>query len=599
MLYPRSNEARTVLDLNGIWDFQLDDGHAFEQGWWKQDLPAPEKVSVPASYNDQFCDVKVRDHCGWAFYQRAFELPDILRTQRIVLRFGSVTHKAKVYLNGECLGEHEGGFLPFEFEIGARLRPGKNRLTVAVDNTVDYSTLPIGNEAGAAFFGSDLPDIPAVNATRQAPHNAPNFDFFNYAGIHRPVKIYTTPSVYIEDIVVIPVCEQGKWKVRYRVTGSAKDEKVAKVSVLDKKGDVVDETTGNEGEIAIANPHLWQPGQGYLYRLRVVYGEDVYEEKFGLRTVRVEKTSFLINEKPFYFKGFGKHEDTETHGRGLDEAWNVKDLNLLKAVNANSFRTSHYPYAEEMLDLCDEEGIVVIDETSAVGLNFLWNDPLGWSKFRTQEHHRQVIRDLIARDKNHPCVVLWSIANEPDTEKQPEQARDYFAPLYALAHECDPQNRPVSLVICQNDYTRDLCAPMMDIVLANRYYGWYVFGGDLDAARRAMQKEMEYWKSLEKPFMLCEYGADTVAGIHNMAPNMFSEEYQVECLKTINDVLDACPFVVGEHVWNFADFATIQGTLRVDGNKKGAFTRDRRPKLSAHYLKARWREIPDFDYKQV
>lgn len=259
----------------------------------------------------------------------------------------------------------------------------------------------------------------------------------------------------------------------------------------------------------------------------------------------------------------------------MDEALNVKDLSLMKWLGANSFRAAHYPYVEEMLNLCDRLGIVVIDETPAVGLDFGWDDE-GYAKFRTKEHHEQVIRDLIARDKNHPCVAVWSIANESDTEKQPQAAHDYFMPLYHLAHECDPEDRPVTLVICQNDYTRDITAPEMDLICANRYYGWYVFGGDLEAAEHAMREEMQYWKKLGKPWMITEYGADTVAGIHMATPNMFSEEYQVEYYKMMNRVLDECDFVVGEHTWNFADFATIQGTLRVDGNKKGMFTRQRR-----------------------
>ncbi len=597
MLYPKSNEARSVLSLDGIWNFQLDDGQAEAEHWEEKGLPEAELVSVPASYNDQLVSEKARDHYGWAYYQREFEVPEALKQDRIVLRFGSVTHQAKVWLNGKLIAEHKGGFLPFEIEINDLLREGRNLLTVACDNRVNYGTLPIGNEVGAAFFGSDLPDIPAVHQTKVKPHNAPNFDFFNYAGIHRPVKLYTTPHDFIEDVTLVPLCEDGRWYVDYQVkTAGTQSGLPIHIDILDEEGQIAAFADGKAGRIEIEHPHLWQPGAGYLYTAKVTYGKDLVEETFGLRTIRIEGTRFLINEKPFYFKGCGKHEDSEVNGRGYQEAMNVKDLNLMKWLNANSFRTSHYPYAEEMLDLCDRMGIVVIDETSAVGLNFGWNDK-GWKKFRTHEHHEQVIRDLIARDKNHPCVAIWSIANEPDTEKQPEEARNYFMPLYELAHACDPQNRPVSLVICQNDYTRDITAPEMDIILANRYYGWYVFSGDLDAAKQAMQHEMEYWKKLGKPWMICEYGADTVAGIHNAVPNMFSEEYQVEYYKTLNEVLDSCDFVVGEHTWNFADFATIQGTLRVDGNKKGLFTRQRRPKLAAHYFRNRWKNIPDFDYK--
>lgn len=584
-----------ILDLSGIWDFKLDNGHGFEENWMERELEAPVKVAVPASYNDQIEGVEMRDHYGWAFYQRKIVVPKTLSDQRIVLRFGSVTHSARVYLNGKEICSHKGGFLPFETELNDVLKEGENLLCVAVDNRVNYSTLPIGNEIGAAFFGADLPDIPSVNETRQRPHNAPNFDFFNYAGIHRPVKIYTTPKEYVKDIVLVPEIQGNDASVSYKITCVGEGE--PSVAIYDEDGKEVASGEGREGTLLIKDAKLWWPGNAYLYSAKVTFKEDSYTEDFGVRSVEVKGAKFLINGKPFFFKGFGKHEDTEVRGKGLDEAYNVKDLSLMNWMHANSFRTSHYPYAEEMLNLCDREGIVVIDETTAVGLNFGWNDE-GYAKFHTKEHHEDVIRDLIARDKNHPCVVLWSLANEPDTEKQPQAAYDYFYPLYELAHECDPQNRPVSLVCCQNDYTRDLVAPAMDIVMVNRYYGWYVFSGDLEAGREALEIEMKYWEKIGKPWIITEYGADTVAGIHRATPNMFSEEYQVEYYKTMNSVFDKCDFVVGEHPWNFADFATIQGTLRVDGNKKGLFTRDRRPKLAAHYFKQRWGEIPDFDYKK-
>ena len=154
-----------------------------------------------------------------------------------------------------------------------------------------------------------------------------------------------------------------------------------------------------------------------------------------MRTIAVKDGKFLINRSPFYFKGFGKHEDFPIHGRGLDEVVMVKDLNLLKWIGANSFRTSHYPYSEELMRLADREGFVVIDEVPAVGLhlNFMAMLNAGgrkhntWKELGTKEQHVQVIRELIARDKNHPCVVMWSIANESASEE--EGAHDYFQPL--------------------------------------------------------------------------------------------------------------------------------------------------------------------------
>lgn len=595
MLYPILNEARTLLDLSGIWQFQLDDGTGFAQEWMKKPLPDPELLAVPASYNDQKEKTEYRDHYGWAFYQKEFEIPRTILQERIVLRFGSVTHAAKVYLNGEEICTHKGGFLPFEVEIHDKVQPGKNMLCVAVDNRVDYSTLPVGNEGGTAFFGRELPDIESVRHMKVPPMNRPNFDFFNYSGIHRPVKIYTTPKDYIQDVTFVPDLDGKDGMVRYEV--ECVGEGSIQIQIFDEEGVQVAQADDARGEIRIPDAHLWEPLNAYLYRAEITFGEDHYTQKFGVRTVKVEGTRFLINGKPFYFKGYGKHEDTAVRGKGLDEALNVKDISLMKWMHANSFRTSHYPYSEEMMNLCDEEGIVVIDEVPAVGLNFGWDDEKGYGKFRTKEHHRDVIRDMIDRDKNHPCVVMWSIANEPDTEKQPQAAYDYFKPLYDLAHACDPQNRPVTLVICENDYVRDIVAPAMDVVCFNRYYGWYVYGGDLKISKKAFDYEMEYWAKLGKPVMITEYGADTVAGLHSAVPNMFTEEYQMEYYKTINSVLDACPFVIGEQLWNFADFATIQGVMRVDGNKKGVLTRDRRPKLAAHYFKDRWSKIPDFAYK--
>lgn len=596
MLYPILNEARTLLDLSGIWKFRLDDGNGFAQEWMKKPLPDPELLAVPASYNDQKEKTEYRDHYGWAFYQKEFEIPRTILQERIILRFGSVTHAAKVWLNGEEICTHKGGFLPFEAEIQDKVQPGKNMLCVAVDNRVDYSTLPVGNEEGTAFFGRELPNIGSVRHMQLPPMNRPNFDFFNYSGIHRPVKIYTTPKDYIKDVTFVPNLDGKDGIVRYEVecvgAGSVQ------IQIFDEEGAQVAQADDARGELRIPDAHLWEPLNAYLYRAEITFGEDHYTQKFGVRTVKVEGARFLINGKPFYFKGYGKHEDTAVRGKGLDEALNVKDISLMKWMHANSFRTSHYPYSEEMMNLCDEEGIVVIDEVPAVGLNFGWDDKKGYGKFRTKEHHRDVIRDMIDRDKNHPCVVMWSIANEPDTEKQPQAAYEYFKPLYDLAHACDPQNRPVTLVICENDYVRDLVAPAMDVVCFNRYYGWYVYGGDLKISKKAFDYEMEYWAKLGKPVMITEYGADTVAGLHSAVPNMFTEEYQMEYYKTINSVLDACPFVVGEQLWNFADFATIQGIMRVDGNKKGVLTRDRRPKLAAHYFKDRWSKIPDFAYKK-
>lgn len=428
MLYPEQNEARLKLSMDGTWEFALGscEENQFDPA---KPLPDAQPIAVPASYNDQNDQTTaLRRHYGWAWYQRKFTLPAFCAGQRVVLRFGSVTHTAKVWLNGQLIAQHKGGFTPFEADVTALLHPGETvLLTVACDNRVNHSTLPVGNEDGQlAFFGSDNAGIPSVEAAKRAaaPQNRPNFDFFNYAGIHRPVVLYTTPKEYIEDVTVVPHTD-GRVDYRIQTVGTAP----VAVTVLEADGKAVASAEGAAGTLTIPEVQLWEPKPGvpYLYTLHITCGADVYDQTFGVRSVEVRGTQVLLNGKPLYFKGFCKHEDFTAHGRGFDPVLNVKDVNLIHWANANAVRTSHYPYAEEFYDLCDREGILVMDETPAVGIGggAVLNP---YKEYPIAEHHRQVLTEMIRRDKNHPCVVLWSLGNEPDLEHFPQDAYDYWHP---------------------------------------------------------------------------------------------------------------------------------------------------------------------------
>ena len=397
MLYPQHNAARLCVAQSGLWDFCL--SHDLNAGDIDPaaPLPAARPMAVPASYNDQGEDKALRDHYGWAFYQRRITLPALCAGQRAVLRFGAVTHKAKVWLDGALIAEHKGGFLPFEADVTGRLTPGVPALlTVACDNRVDHSTLPVGNEPGQiAFFGSDNAGIPSVEHAKAtaAPQNRPNFDFFNFAGIQRPVWLYTTPAAYIRDITLVP---HNDGRVDYVIDTVGEGE--LSLEVLAPDGAAVASAKGGEGALRVPDPKLWEPWPGTpnLYTLRVSFGADEYAQTFGFREIRVDGVKVLLNGKPVMFT---------------------------------------------------------------------------------------------------------------------------------------------------------------------------------------------------------EYGADTVEGLHDTRAGMFSEEYQAEYFDRINAEIDKRPFFVGELLWNFADFATIQGPMRVGGNRKGVLTRDRRPKMAAHLLRRRWNAIPNFGYK--
>lgn len=603
MLYPILTDSRCVMDLSGTWEFKQDkDSRGFDEQWYRSRLVNSITMPVPASYNDLKEDASLREHYGWVFYQRQVRIPSVFKGQRIMLRMEAVTHKAKVYWNGKLICEHKGGFLPFEVEISDEIRFGENLLTIAADNRIDRTTLPVG---GDCPFGSSEP-------VKNQKQNYPRFDFFNYSGIIRPVKIYTTPKNYIRDITLVPECTKNQGvirsKISYCVALSNPDEDVL-VEFYDREKQLAGSSRGAKGVVHIENPHLWMPGDGYLYDVKITAGDDVYVLPYGIRTVRVDGTRFLINGQSFYFKGYGKHEDTFPNGRGYHPVMNAKDISLMKWQGANSFRTSHYPYSEEMMRLCDREGIVVIDETPAVGVGLKFGGgispycrdmvtfkPYEEGGIGTYEHHREVIRDLIDRDKNYACVVMWSLANEPDSDS--DGSYEYFKPLFELAKSEDPQKRPCTIVCMKGAYWKeDVTVRLSDVICLNRYYGWYDFGGELEEAKQALREELQWWNDLGKPFMITEYGADTVAGLRDTLPVMFTEEYQVAYYRMNHEVFDSFENLIGEQAWNFADFATCQGTGRVQGNKKGIFTRERRPKMIAHDLKDRWLRIPDFGYK--
>ena len=597
MLRPQDTTTRETKRLDGMWGFTADmDAVGRDQCWWRADLPGATRMPVPSSFNDVLVDPRVHDHVGDVWCQRRVFVPRGWAGQRVVLRFDAATHRATAWVGDTEVAEHEGGYTPFEADITGLVPAGQEfRLTVVVNNELTWQSIPPGTV-------EVMPD----GARRQRQYH----DFFNYAGLHRSVWLYSSPGSYVDDVTVVTDVESGTGVVRYTTAVAQQGAGTVQVELRDAEGKTVTTSSGNEGELRVPDPELWQPGRGYLYELQIeVLDDDTVVDRYavpvGIRSVRVDGTRFLINGEPFYFRGFGKHEDLNVHGRGHDDVAMVHDFSLLSWIGANSLRTSHYPYAEEVLDQADRQGIVVIDETAAVGLNlgvggglFLGGPRTTFSEgtigAATQEVHRLAIEELIARDKNHPCVVLWSLANEP--ESHTDAARDYFEPLFATARQADP-SRPVGFVNMMFALP-DTCTvtELADVVMVNRYYGWYVEPGDLDAAERGLEAELSAWSSRHgKPIIVTEYGADTIAGLHTTDGTLWSEEYQTALLETYHRVFDRVDAVVGEHVWNFADFATGPSFMRVDGNKKGVFTRDRRPKMAAHELRRRWTGVSSPD----
>lgn len=590
MLRPQDSATRERKVLDGLWRFALDPaGEGRSVGWFRGPLPGAREMAVPASFNDLPADADVHDHVGEVWYQTSVRVPRGWSGQRVVLRFESATHRATVWVDDTEVVSHEGGYTPFEADVTGHVTPGGPvRITVVVDNRLSFQTIPPG----------------VVEQTPSGPKQIYWHDFFNYAGLHRHVWLYATSPVRVEDITVVTGLDGTTGTVDYRVEVAGADAPEVRVTLRDAEGAEVARGSGARGTLTVPDVHPWAPGDGYVHALEVTVLDDTgtpvdsYVEHVGVRSVRVDGARFLINGEPFYFTGFGMHEDHEVLGKGHNDAHLVHDFALLDWIGANSFRTSHYPYSEDVLDYADRHGVVVIDETAAVGLNMSLGGGIfgaqGYTTFteetigsRTSEVHAQAIRELVARDKNHPSVVLWSIANEPESDT--EGAEDYFRPLFDLTRELDP-TRPVGFVnVMFAPYGKDRVSRFGDVIMLNRYYGWYLYTDELAAAESAWTEELRGWAGEGKPIVITEYGADTYPGLHSVTAMPWSEEYQVAYLEMNHRVFDRFDAVVGEQVWNFADFATTSGINRVGGNKKGVFTRAREPKAAAHALRRRWR----------
>lgn len=589
-LYPRTNAFRQAVLLDGLWRFRFDPaGEGQASGWPEHGLPDSISMPVPGSFADLFTDNEKRNYCGDFWYETEFYLPDDNKEKRTCIRFSSITHRASIFCNGVLVARHEGGFLPVVADVTEAAQPGRpNRLVVLANNELNDRAIPCGST-------TLLPD--------GSKYVRPFFDFFNYAGIQRSVWLVRTPLCSIRDFTTDCTLDGQDALLHYRVE-TVGDAPVT-VELQDAEGRVVASGEGAEGTLRVQKAHLWQVRQGYLYRFTVrIPGVDEYSQKIGLRTVSVEDGRLCINHLPVYLKGFGKHEDFDVLGKSFNGSVAKRDFECMKWTGANCFRTSHYPYAEEWYEMADEEGFLVIDEVPAVGMvrstmNFLAAGRGGAKPtcFFEGENvpalkasHLQQLEEMMVRDRNHPCVIAWSLFNEP--ESITDAAHNYFAEIFDAARTMDPQHRPLSGAMDVNGTPeKNTLESLCDFLCLNRYYGWYIGGGpSLLVARNQFVAEMEKWqeKAQGRPVFFTEFGADTLSTEHRLPGTMWSQEYQDRVLAMNFEVFDRFPCVQGELVWNFADFQTSEVMFRPDGNKKGVFTRNRQPKDAAYRLKERW-----------
>lgn len=470
-------------------------------------------IPVPASFADLYTDKELRDFCGDVWYETSFFVPGELQGSIVELRFGAVAHRAEVYVNGEKRGFHEGGFVPFCVDVTDCVRyQEENRLVVLVNNELSDTSLPAGET-----------EILKSGRKKAVPY----FDFFNYSGIIRPVWLMSTPRHRICDYSVRHEISGKDACTWYQVEIENPEPDIRmEVRLWDEEGKLAAYSEGMEGKLVIADVHLWEVRNAYLYRLELRLFQkdqllDEYSEEIGIRTVRIQGTEILLNEKPIYLKGFGRHEDSPVLGRGFSLGFLKRDFELMKWIGANSFRTSHYPYAEEAYQMADRE---------------IFQAAKAWDV------------------QKRPCSFAMALSSQPED---------------VVCHQyCD--------FLCMNRYYGWYVKGGSEISDAKEAF--------LEEMERWAALDPQ------RPMIFTEYGADTLSYEHKLPSVMWSQEYQIEYLKMYHEIFDRYDFVRGEQVWNFADFQTVETTGRANGNRKGIFTRDRQPKDGAFLMRRRWLE---------
>ncbi|MCU0484890.1 MAG: hypothetical protein MUC85_02145 [Anaerolineales bacterium] len=588
MLYPLQNDFRNRLDISGIWDFKTDPDSMGEANGWANGLPDSRPMAVPGSWNEQYDDLF--GYLDLAWYVKKAYIPSCWKGQRVFIRVGSAVYFGTIYLNGVKIGSHEGGHLPFAFEITEKIKWGEeNVVAISVENVLKPSRVPSGN-----LPGSELSLFASIPKT--------TYDFYPFSGIHRPVVLYSVPQTFIEDVTAVTGINgadgsiQVTVKLSEPVTGQGALELQGEGGVI--KADLAFTSGVAVAALVVPGAHFWSDKDPYLYDLTIATESDRYSLKVGIRTIAVDGGQILLNGKPVKMNGFGRHEDFIASGKGLNLPLIVKDYQLMRWTGANSYRTSHYPYSEEEMQMADREGFLIIDEIPAVSLQMA-------DEANQAERLRmclQQIKEMIARDKNHPAVVMWCVANEPmpkgfgvgalgESDRSTEEinlpGKIFLDTEIARARELDP-TRLVTIVTVMGGPQNWM--EKCDVICMNRYWGWYTLGGQLEVAREKLGRELDQvWDRFHKPIIMTEFGADTIPGYHGKPDVMWTEDYQADYIRFHLEEAAAREFVAGMHVWNFADFSAVQSIMRVGGiNHKGIFTRIRTPKMAAHVLREFW-----------
>ncbi len=536
------HKIRPVDSLDGHWTLSL-----------AEEPNAPDTIYVPSAWESI---PGLENYRGKGTIARNFKLTEAANVRLV---FGGVSHTANVKVDGEFICTHYDAFTPFEAVVRG-LDAGAHTLEVEVDNSFgDHSALHKEN------------------------------DYYTYGGITRPVEIQLVPDTFIDKIYATPRQEGSAWSLDLRVTVNGDAEGELNASIAGKTVSLTQNDDDYSATITGLDVEAWTNETPKLYDLTVqlnIDGKLVDDkiDRIGFRTIAVDGKRLLLNGNELRLRGYNRHEDHPQFGNAIPVQAMVQDLEIMRDLGCNFVRTCHYPNDMRFLDLCDELGFYVWEESHARAVPF---DP---PKF--DEQIEASTREMLEWHYNRPGIVMWGCLNECDSKT--EEGKEVYSRVLGQLKDFDP-SRPITFASNRNE--SDICQGLVDIVSVNVYTGWYHdpierIGPRIDELLGWLHSDASHGGS-GKPVIVSEFGGGAVYGNRQRCRSHWSEEYQC-------DVLDEClrvylnhPDIVGAAIWQFCDVRVTEtwwnGRPRTLNNK-GTVDEYRRPKLAYDTVKRRMLE---------
>jgi len=557
--------AYESLSLNGEWNYIVDvqeEGYydyrmkPYPWGFFRNAKPQkPEDLieydfdksptmQIPGDWNTQ--DERLFFYEGTVWFKRSFDWRSQETGVRSLLYFGAVNYDCRVWVNGQEAGHHIGGFTPFNFDVTEMLKEGENTVIVKVDNK------------------RHAEDVPTQI-----------FDWWNYGGITRDVKLVKVTPVYIEDYNVQMVSLEGR-RLAFSVRLS-KAEAGHTVTIdipeLKLKKAVTTDADGKVQMYAKFKPQLWSPENPKLYQVNITFDNTTtITDEIGFRTIETRDKQILLNGQTIFLKGISIHDEKANGGGRANSTEDAHQLlTWAKELGCNFVRLAHYPHNEYMVREAERMGILVWSE-----IPVYWT--IAWKNPATFANAKQQLTDMISRDHNRANIIIWSIANETPHSAE----RDDFLGRLAQYARTQDSTRLISMameVTGASNYVNRLNDNMnkyVDVVSFNQYVGWY---RDVNDAPK-MTWEIPY----NKPVIISEFGGGAKSGYHGAKNQRWTEEFQENLYRENIAMIDKIDGLAGTTPWilkdfrsprrvlpGIQDFYNMKGLVSDKGTKKKAF----------------------------